>query len=942
MPSKIKSLITTLVFLLTSFTYVNAAEINTPGFTGTVNTTATTGLSLRIDRNCLSVRGQQNTDSTYQAWVAANQATADQSAFLSNQAPEGCAKRYTDGYGNVGNDPRNLISENADDGNMNYDGGEIFDQTTRLYSEISGITDAGVGVNLSLVGSYNAVDNFSTDDFAPFTSSELDNIESNLDLLNAYLTYDVEDISFTAGRFVTNWGESTFIPVGMNGLTTNALDLVSLRKPGASIKEALVPTEQISISTYLDGGWSVEAYYQLGESHVNFDEPGTFFGNEIVGNKNLVAAGNYGSPASGYSQSAGCAYHLVQTSGLDCVASTVAIANSVTGRQASSTYYYQEGFKNFFGSDNAASLIAKSAVLGTGAPATFGGSAGDIQVLGLTNPAAVAAGYAAMDEYTKKGGDSGFSKRGTADIVGLGHTYADGDDQYGFALRTYLDNVGAGVDLGIYFSQYDSKVPYFRLKGQRGLIAGDMFGAYQLATASGGTLAAYLSNAGTMAGTGAVTLDGTETAGQTQIGAGILDVAYGEGACSAYQQGVLANAMYFGGAGSNTSSAYTSEQKSNALKANYTNIGGKLYHDAGKCLANSATYSTAATQLAAAALLGGALAPLNNAEYEFIYPENLQAMGISASTNIEGTTVQAEVTYRPNFPLATAIADQANQLGDSVGTTALLTYATAQNIFGTDETFAATMAAYNANVDSTAGITDMMTAINSFDRSYLPRIPLSTIAAGDFYTTPYLEYDVWSGTVGTTSSFSASHPVTAGLGADNSVFLTEIGFVHIADLPGSTGFVNRGGYRDGVGGVKCGGVTQAGTSFNTVKALDGLTHLGSSQTDPLFGNGSYCEGKNGADETSFTYRLIGSATYNNFQNSLWSFSPSFVWSHDPSGYGPTSLGGFVEGRQSLSLSGNFSRGDTSMGISYVNQLGDELNNTSFDRDYVSANVSYAF
>jgi hypothetical protein len=134
----------------------------------------------------------------------------------------------------------------------------------------------------------------------------------------------------------------------------------------------------------------------------------------------------------------------------------------------------------------------------------------------------------------------------------------------------------------------------------------------------------------------------------------------------------------------------------------------------------------------------------------------------------------------------------------------------------------------------------------------------------------------------------------------------------------------------------------AGTSFNSVKALDGLTHLASAQTDPLFGNGSYCESKNNADDLALTYRLIGSATYNNFQNTAWSFSPSFVWSHDPSGYGPTSLGGFVEGRQSLSLSGNFSKGDTSIGMSYVNQLGDELDNTSFDRDYISANVSYAF
>jgi len=42
------------------------------------------------------------------------------------------------------------------------------------------------------------------------------------------------------------------------------------------------------------------------------------------------------------------------------------------------------------------------------------------------------------------------------------------------------------------------------------------------------------------------------------------------------------------------------------------------------------------------------------------------------------------------------------------------------------------------------------------------------------------------------------------------------------------------------------------------------------------------------------------------------------------------------------LSGNFSKGDTSIGMSYVNQLGDELDNTSYDRDYISANVSYAF
>ena len=74
-----------------------------------------------------------------------------------------------------------------------------------------------------------------------------------------------------------------------------------------SIKEAL-PTEQLSIAGYLTVDGHSKAYYQVGESHVNFDEAGTF-DNEIVNNKNLVAAGNFGSPANG--QSAGCAYHLI-------------------------------------------------------------------------------------------------------------------------------------------------------------------------------------------------------------------------------------------------------------------------------------------------------------------------------------------------------------------------------------------------------------------------------------------------------------------------------------------------------------------------------------------------------------------------------------------------------------------------------------------------------
>ena len=107
--------------------------------------------------------------------------------------------------------------------------------------------------------------------------------------------------------------------------------------------------------------------------------------------------------------------------------------------------------------------------------------------------------------------------------------------------------------------------------------------------------------------------------------------------------------------------------------------------------------------------------------------------------------------------------------------------------------------------------------------------------------------------------------------------------------------------------------------------------------------GSVVKVKTGWKNTDETQLLTDvGASYNNVANTPWSFSPSFVWSHDISGYGPTSLGGFVPGRQSLSLSGNLSKGDVNMGLSYVNELGDEMDNLNFDKDYISANVSYAF
>ena len=76
------------------------------------------------------------------------------------------------------------------------------------------------------------------------------------------------------------------------------------------------------------------------------------------------------------------------------------------------------------------------------------------------------------------------------------HSYAKDDGQWGIAARTYLDDVGTGVDLGFYYSNYHSKVPYIQIVGKGGVLAGDHVGAY---TAQAGAYAVDVAGGAAMA-----------------------------------------------------------------------------------------------------------------------------------------------------------------------------------------------------------------------------------------------------------------------------------------------------------------------------------------------------------------------------------------------------------------------------------------------------------
>lgn len=62
------------------------------------------------------------------------------------------------------------------------------------------------------------------------------------------------------GNQVISWGESLFLPGGIN--STNAIDVMRLSQPGTQLKEVFLPAPIASVATGLGKGFNAEAYVQ--------------------------------------------------------------------------------------------------------------------------------------------------------------------------------------------------------------------------------------------------------------------------------------------------------------------------------------------------------------------------------------------------------------------------------------------------------------------------------------------------------------------------------------------------------------------------------------------------------------------------------------------------------------------------------------------------------
>ena len=976
------------MLMLTSFS-TSAQDISMPGFSGTMNTTVTSGFSVRTGaRDCMLQDGVKYNLSTSDFGGVMQALIGAESVLSASQVLNGgsknylfsdtCSKFQTDKYGNTSTNRIEYGNVNGDDGNLNFDQGDIVDATQKVFTEISGTTDTGVGVNLSFIGSYNPVLDLTDEAFKQLTTNASDELESDFTLLDAYITSSFDAggsmgfVDVTAGNFVTSWGEATFIPVGLNGFVTNALDLTKLRAPGASIRDSLMPTEQISVA-FGAGDWGVEVYSQFDAERIALDPKGSFFGSDVAGTggDRILASGAFESE---FGHEASCPGYAIIIAGATCNKalhdSTLATATRATYNDAwnlrnglSTATDTQWGYWTTVGAGVDHGGAFQSLVGDPPAPqfTVVEDTLASFTTSGAANIAAINEVYGGIDEVD-------YTKAASVELRMHEQKYAAAKDdgQWGIRASTYIDNIGTGVDLGFYYANYHSKVPYIQFMGKTGVLAGDIIGAFTAVSTDflgqDGSNANQIDNSFHSAAT-----EGVGAAGALAVGS--LMVPYVNGAYGAAVCGGLGAAL----ANSTVSVGNTIDDEFSKLV--YQNVTYKtviddvgVAHDPSTCNAANTLSGTEYMPifLSLTPTLAAAVTPLNYAEYQFIYPEDNQIFGLSFSTNVSGTVVQGEVSYRPDFPLATSTSDQINQIADASGTTLALT------AFGHDTyalspaniTPGVTLPAVVNTLAGTSAISkDFGTLLKASKRSSLPVIDPTLVKVYDatsyYRSNAFINYDVYSVDLGTTTTFSASHPITKNLGADSAYLLTEAAMVSIESMDNLTnGFVARNGFNEGNGEHLCLGIfnglssseiaivnANSGTDAidHDLSSSGGVTNLGASIVDAVFGNGDYCEGQMGADKVSYSYRLVGGATYNNFNNTTWSLSPNFVWSHDPHGYGPSSLGGFVEGRQSLSLGLTARKGDAiSASVNYVEQMGDEKANLRGDMDYMSASVSYSF
>lgn len=282
-------------------------------------------------------------------------------------------------------------------------------------------------------------------------------------------------------------------------------------------------------------------------------------------------------------------------------------------------------------------------------------------------------------------------------------------------------------------------------------------------------------------------------------------------------------------------------------------------------------------------------------EYHNAYIEDIEMWGASFNTLIDvlgGTALAGEIAYSPNMPFQiNDVEINANDL---------------------DRALAGQAAAF---VDATPGATinDLTTFLSTQNAAPLMTQWSSLTNSGEI--PGFKRADVITGQIHTLSTLSASEPIVNFSGADLLLLLANVGFQYLPDQSNDNErfSIPRSG---------------AGHPNQLVDAL-----LGQGQ-----GHARY------ATSTSWGYRLVGALDYNNAFGTPWTLTPSIQFAHDVSGFSAGPVGpGFVEGKKTVSVGLSASlQSSWRAEARYTSSFGNKFYNYSYDKDFATFNVSYAF
>ncbi|MGI9285702.1 MAG: DUF1302 domain-containing protein [Pseudomonadales bacterium] len=188
-------------------------------------------------------------------------------------------------------------SSTQDEGNLNFEKGELFSLIFKgvhdldlNYKDIGLFTrvkywyddelENGERPHGSAANDYVPNEELEDSDFVDLAQS------SGFELLDLYAYASTElgtmPVEFRVGKQVVSWGESLFIQNSVNVI--NPVDVTALRKPGAELKEALLPVGLVYTNIGVIPDLSMELFYQYDWEQSVLDGCGSYWsGADISG-----------------------------------------------------------------------------------------------------------------------------------------------------------------------------------------------------------------------------------------------------------------------------------------------------------------------------------------------------------------------------------------------------------------------------------------------------------------------------------------------------------------------------------------------------------------------------------------------------------------------------------------------------------------------------------